>query len=411
MKTGRVLATLAVVLAHAATARAEPPPEAAGPDSDFWSRASDPGAEEAQKLTAIAVATLFAEGDDAKKLADAEAMLGEAATLSPETLEATFWLGIVRHRRGDARGCAAALGQVVTRDADFAPADAAQLTRAPLRYRYALCLAEAGDLTTAERQLERLFAAGPVVDWRVLFLRGQIEMASGKVAAAVHALRAALRLNPYHPALSLALAAAYDRSGQLSESRASALRAVLRDSQLRQLARARIVPAADRHYYAALGHIAGDEVAQAIIDFRHYLATTKTPMWNWRVHQRLAALWATGAPIIAVLDDPTGARAKGIEAMVRRARGRLDACVAKTPQVLLHVIARYPERRETPKPHPIPVIRIQVEDQLATASDAIEGAVRCTTEVVRGLPWPRARGEKGGGVIHFYVLAPPPGHE
>lgn len=405
-----VLAVVAVLAlpADAAAQRFSPEPldydHAAERHSDFWEQAL--AADRRRYDNAVErAAVLIGAGDD-EGLAAARAELAAAIPLAPDDALGHYWLGRAAAAQGDWAACASSLGAAFRIDATWVP----PVGKAPapwlLDFELGECLARAGDYEGAIAHYRRILSAGHTDASRVHWRLGEAYMALGRLAEAIESLRTAARLSA-DADIRFALAVALDRDEELAEAGLAMAQARARDPRLDGLLAVDRVfsPAADRHYYLALAHAAGDERGLALHHMRRYLAAAKDSPWTARARAHLEDL---GRFRIGDDLDPSGSAAidgERVRAAVRAAAGDFERCAAPVPSVLLQVritaLARGGGHARVE-----PGVRVLVLDQGDAAADTLRAAVGCAERVAARLQLPPVQGSPGSyATVTFSVLA------
>ncbi len=134
--------------------------------------------------------------------------------------------------------------------------------------------------------------ASAAAPWQLPYSLGDTYMALGRLAEAIAAYRRAAALEPRKPIIRFALAVALDRDEQLALSRAELDVALVYDRELRDLRGDEypFAPAADRHYYLALAHLARGRLAAARAELRSFLAEAPNGPYAPRARDRLAGI-------------------------------------------------------------------------------------------------------------------------
>jgi tetratricopeptide (TPR) repeat protein len=151
-----------------------------------------------------------------------------------------------------------------------------------------------GDLEgalAAHRRLESLGGLG-ANEYLVHYDLGDELMALGRLDEAIDEYRRAVRLASEKAMPRLALAVALDRNRQVDKSRLELAVALSLDPQLRCVFADEyvFVPAADLHYYLALGFVGRGLFAEARAALRHFIEQQPSGQYTARARQRLGEL-------------------------------------------------------------------------------------------------------------------------
>jgi tetratricopeptide (TPR) repeat protein len=205
----------------------------------------------------------------------------------------------------------ALLGAALIELGDFAPARVA-LERArvlsgeeggdaALAFHLGFVRALGGDLAGSLGEYRRalqLGGLGVADNWLLFYDLGDTLMALGRLGEATEAYRRAARAAPLKAITHLALAVAYDRDGLGERSRSELGIALSQDPLLYALSSDQFifVPAADRHYYLALGFFGRGLRARARAELRQFLAADVEGPYSARARERLAQAEAALPP-------------------------------------------------------------------------------------------------------------------
>lgn len=423
-------ALLAVIVIAAGPAGAEAPPpldldlppdfdEESEEKSEFWEMALEPGKHKYEDLVEKAIVQVKQMDKASRDLA--AAYLRDAIKLAPDRPLAHLWLGRVEGQSGNHAACAEEIARALDADPKIQPPPApwseVQDAEWGLRYELALCRAQAGDYEGAIDGLRRILAAGAASDgdragfvhWRL----GESYMALGRLDEALASLQQASRILPYSANIGFALAVAFDRDEDPASARDAMSRALEREPRVSSsslLAANRIwIPADDQHYYLGLAYLGAGEAPRALYHLRRYIAATREGMWTARArgHFETAQAGAVAGRDLTLRGSASMDEAKA-GAAVARLDGELQACVGKTPDLLLsvaltRVVPGAEARGETPRP---PGIRVLVLEQGGLKSDVLKTATACTETASGKIALPKPSGPAGSYITAtFSVIA------
>jgi tetratricopeptide (TPR) repeat protein len=195
----------------------------------------------------------------------------------------------------------------------------------------------AGDLDGSlveYRHALSLGGLGVTESWRLHFNLGDTLMALGRLGEAIDAYRRAVGASRVKPITHLALAVAYDRNQEVVNAQRELGIALSQDPPLYvALSDENIfVPAADRHYYLALGFFARGLKSRARWELRQFLHELPDGPYSARARDRLAQAEAASPPLELrrVLDaqvtelEPCVQRGWKGPLMLQRAAGHLQ---------------------------------------------------------------------------------------
>jgi tetratricopeptide (TPR) repeat protein len=421
---------LALVAAGAGRAAAEAPPPVdldLPPDfddeseqkSDFWEKALEPSKQKYEELIAKAV-ELVKQSDKASRDL-ATTYLRDAVKLAPDRPLAHMWLGRVEGQNGNHAACAQEIARALDADPKFIPpsnpyleGDVAGAEWAG-RYELALCRAQSADYEGAIDGLRRILAGGGAAEAAAGYVHwhlGESYMALGRLDEALASLQQAYRLLPYAANISFALAVAYDRDEEPTQSRDALSRALEREPRVSTsslLSSSRIwIPADDQHYYLGLAYLGAGEAPRALYHLRRYISTTGEGMWTARAraHLETAQAGAVAGKDLAIrgsatLDDGKAAAAIG------KLDGDLQACVARLPDLLLSValtrVVPGADQKGDSTPRPAGV-RVLVLEQNNLKSDALKAATTCAETAAAKIALPKPTGPAGAYVTATFSL-------
>ena len=420
---------LALVVAGGGRAAAEAPPpvdldlppdfdEESEQKSDFWERALEPARQKYEELVEKAVVQIKQMDRTSRDLA--AAYLRDAIKLAPDRPLAHMWLGRVEGQNGNYAACAQEIARALDGDPTFVPPPAhwseAQDAEWGGRYELALCRAQAGEYEGAIDGLRRILAGGITaadgdragyVHWHL----GESYMALGRLDEALASLELAYRLLPYNANVSFALAVAHDRDEDATAARDALSRALEREPRVSSsslLASSRIwIPAEDQHYTLGLAYLGAGEAPRALYHLRRYLAATGEGMWTARArgHLELAQAGAVAGKDLAIRGSATLDDAKAAAA-IGKLDGELQACVGKTPDLLLSVALT----RVVPGAEPgveggrPPGVRVLVLEQGNLKSDLLKSVTACVETAAGKVALPRPTGPAGAYVTATFSV-------
>lgn len=355
----RALATIALVAASAASARAAPPtddPEAAAEaTSRFWGDAVDPTAPRRRAQVADAVRTLRLTNPE---LSGVERDLVALTAAAPDDADAWGYLALVAERRRSWRVCGQALRVLSTLAPTWRPDPSAipgrsrtAIARSPAVVE-ATCWAQARAYREAAAVIERAIDRGDESPdlWLVA---GQVAIGEGRLADAVAALdRAGGGFAPWLTILAL------DRAGREVDLAAFLPNQLDDRSPPWTSERGLFTEPGDDDYALAVAARRKGRPERALVFYRRYLARAE-PTAPWRP---AAAAWVARlapTPLTASLtftgsDGDTRARAEATAAVVAAAP-TVAACLADLPTALLEVsvtVVGPPPRPIALKPSP-----------------------------------------------------------
>jgi tetratricopeptide (TPR) repeat protein len=205
-----------------------------------------------------------------------------------------------------------------------------------------------GDLDGSLAEYRRAIALGGLGladNWLLFYNLGDTLMALGRLAEATDAYRRAVRASNLKPITHLALAVAYDRDQQIERAQRELSVSLSQDPQLYAVQSDQFifVPAADRHYYLALGSLGRGLRSRARHELREFLRELPDGPFSARARERLAQAEAASPPVElhrtldaeVVTLEPCVQRAWKGSLILRRANGRLqvdgrsDPCVER----------------------------------------------------------------------------------
>jgi tetratricopeptide (TPR) repeat protein len=188
------------------------------------------------------------------------------------------------------------------------PSDARGAREVSLAFHLGFVREVTGDLEGALREHRRLEALGGLGsnEYLVHYDLGDELMALGRLDEAIDEYRRAVRLAPEKPMARLALAVALDRNQQGDKSRIELLVALSLDPQLRCLFADEyvFVPAADVHYYLALGFLGRGLRAQARAALRQFIELEAVGQYLNRARQHLSEIERSIDPAELELSNP-----------------------------------------------------------------------------------------------------------
>lgn len=274
----RPAVTLFVIAAAAFDAGAAPP-------SKLWDEVAQPYRRRCAQLL-----------DDATRLRNAGetrsslSTLRKAAELCPSDREVVQSVGealLAAHQLTD--------GRLHLERARLLAGDAAAPHERELALAFHLGFARevTGDLDGAIEEHRRLEAMGglpPPNQYLVHYNLGDELMAVGRLSEAIDEYRHAVTLAPDKPVPRMALAVALDRDGQIDRARDELAVAVTLDPDGQRLASDEyiFVPAADVHYYRALGRLTRGATAEARVELRAFIAELPAGPYTLHARARLA---------------------------------------------------------------------------------------------------------------------------
>jgi len=423
-----LLAALVAAVGGRAAAEAPPPldvdlpadfDEESEQKSDFWEKALEPSKQKYEDLVERAVVQVKQMDKASRDLA--AAYLRDAIKLAPDRPLAHMWLGRVEGQSGNYALCAQEIGRALDSDPKFQPPPApwseVQDAEWGGRYELALCRAQASEYEGAIDGLRRILASGTASDgdragfvhWRL----GECYMALGRLDEALASLQQASRILPYSANISFALAVAFDRDEDPASARDAMSRALEREPRVSSsslLASNRIwIPADDQHYYLGLAYLGASEAPRALYHLRRYIAATGEGTWTARArgHLETAQAGAVAGRDLTMRGSASMDEAKA-GAAVARLDGELQACVSKTPDLLLsvaltRVVPGAEARGETPRPAGV---RVLVLEQGGLKSDVLKATTGCAETVAGKIALPKATGPAGAYITAtFSVIA------
>jgi tetratricopeptide (TPR) repeat protein len=390
--------------------------------SDFWDRALDPEARKYDGLVERAV-VLMREGDS-ESLKQAGSILRDAVQLGPDRPLAHMWLGRLAERERDYAGCAQSLAKALDIDPELEAPGGSEPTEWAAHYELAVCRARSGKFEAAIEGLRHILGRAQSQQVVVYQRLGECYMALGRLSEAVESFRQGLRLSPYSADLGFALAVAHDRDEDAAEAREALTQALTRDPRASTLAGAsRIwIPPLDAHYYLGLAYLGAEDWPRSVLHFRRYLALAGETSWARRARARYeeALAGAIAGRGLEVRGSATlDLAASG--AAVTRADGGLQACMRKTPDLLLRVsITRVMPNKGKPKPKTPtapaapsaatpgnrPGVRVLVQEQSETGATEVRTVVACAEAAARKIALPRPTGAPGTyATVEFNIIA------
>ncbi len=421
---------LALVAAGAGRAAAEAPPpidldlppdfdEESEQKSEFWERALEPSKQKYDELVEKAVLQIKQQDKASRDLA--VAFLRDAVKLAPERPLAHLWLGRAEGQSGNYAVCAQEIARALDGDPKFQPPPAPWSPVADQewsgRYELALCRAQAGDYEAAVDGLRRILAGGTASDgdragfvhWRL----GECYMALGRLEESLASLQQASRLLPYNVEIGFALAVAFDRDEDPASARDAMSRALEREPRVSSgslLATGRIwIPPEDQNYYLGLAYLGAGEAPRALYHLRRYIAATGEGMWTGRArgHLELAQAGAVAGKDLSMRGSASLDEAKA-SAAIGKLDGELQACVNKTPDLLLsialtRVVPGAEQKGETARPAGV---RALILEQGGLKSDVLKTATACAETVAGKIALPKPTGPAGSYITAtFSVIA------
>jgi Flp pilus assembly protein TadD len=250
----------------------------------------------------------------------------------------------------------ALLGAELVEAGDF-PAARAPLERArnlygdeggdpALAFHLGFTRALAGDLDGSLLEYRRalqLGGLGLADNWLLHYDMGDTLMALGRLAEATESYRRAVRASPLKAITHLALAVAFDRDQQLEAAKRELGVALSQDPLLYAVQSDQFifVPAADRHYYLALGFLARGLKSRGRWELRQFLQALPDGPYSARARERLAQAESAPAEIHRILDgqvtelEPCVQRSWKGPLMLQRQAGHLrvvshsEACIER----------------------------------------------------------------------------------
>jgi len=386
--------------------------------SDFWDRALEPARQKYDDLVEKAVQQLKQMDRSARDLGIA--YLRDAAKLAPELPLAHFWLGRAEGQNGNYAACAQEIGRALEADPTFVapPWPEAPDAEWSGRFELALCRAQAGDFEAAVDGLRRILASGTgsgepaklaLVHWRL----GESYMALGRLDEALAALQQASRLDAWNVNISFALAVAFDRDEDPTSSRDAMSRALEREPRVSSgslyAAGRAWIPPEDQSYTLGLAYLASNEAPRALYYLRRYIASTGEGMWTARArgHLEAAQAGAIAGRDLSVRGSGSIDEAKSTAA-IGKLDGELQACVAKTPDLLLsvavtRVVPGGDQKADTAR---LPGVRAAVIEQGNLKADVLKSATACVETAAGKIALPKPTGPAGAYVTAtFSVIA------
>ncbi len=176
-----------------------------------------------------------------------------------------------------------------------------------------------GSLTEYRRSLQ-LGGLGLADNWLLYYDLGDTLMALGRLAEATDAYRRSSRAAPLKAITHLALAIAYDRDGEVERSRVELSIALSQDPLLYALQSDQFifVPAAERHYYLALGFLQRGLRSRGRWELRQFLAQLPDGPYSARARERLAQAEAALPPGTLEIHRILDAQVTTLEICVQR---------------------------------------------------------------------------------------------
>jgi tetratricopeptide (TPR) repeat protein len=422
-------ALVALLAAGAGRAAAEAPPlvdldlppdydEESEAKSDFWERALEPARQKYDDLVEKAVLQIKQMDRSARDLGIA--YLRDAVKLAPELPLAHLWLGRAEGQNGNYAVCAQEIARALDADPKFVAPPLPDMPDAEWsgRYELALCRAQAGDYEAAVDGLRRILSGGTgnaepdkvaLVHWRL----GECYMALGRLDEALASLQQASRLAPWNVNMSFALAVAFDRDEDPTSSRDAMSRALEREPRVSTgslLTTGRAwIPPDDQSYYLGLAYLSSGEAPRALYYLRRYLAATGEGMWTARArgHLETALAGAVAGRDLTVRGSGSIDEAKSTAA-IGKLDGELQACVAKSPDLLLsvavtRVVPGGDQKGDTAR---LPGVRAIILEQGNLKSDALKAATACVESAASRIALPKPTGPAGAYVTAtFSVIA------
>lgn len=422
-------ALVALLAAGAGRAAAEAPPlvdldlppdydQESEEKSDFWERALEPARQKYDDLVEKAVLQVKQMDRTARDLGIA--YLRDAVKLAPELPLAHLWLGRAEAQNGNYAVCAQEIARALDADPKFVAPPLPEMPDAEWsgRYELALCRGQAGDYEAAVDGLRRILSGGTgnaepdkvaLVHWRL----GECYMALGRLDEALASLQQASRLAPWNVNISFALAVAFDRNEDPTSSRDAMSRALEREPRVSTgslLTTGRAwIPPEDQNYYLGLAYLSSGEAPRALYSLRHYLAATGEGMWTARArgHLEVAQAGAIAGRDLTVRGSASIDEAKSTAA-IGKLDGELQACVAKSPDLLLsvavtRVVPGGDAKGDTAR---LPGVRAIILEQGNLKSDALKAATACVESAASRIALPKPTGPAGAYVTAtFSVIA------
>lgn len=411
------LALVAAASAALAQPSAPPPPELDFDEqqeqrSDFWERALDPSSTEYDGLVERAV-VLLREGDR-DSLAQAGQLLRQAVQLSPDRPLAHLWQGRLHDREGNHAACAQSMAKALDLDPELQAPGGSEPTEVAAPYELAVCRARAGKFEAAIEGLRRILGRAQSQQVAIYQRLGECYMALGRLDEAVESFRQGLRLSPYSAELGFALAVAHDRDEDAAQAREALSQALSRDPRASTLAAANRVwvPPHEAHYYMGLAYLGGEDWSRSVLHFRRYLALAGETSWTRRARARYEE--ALGGAIAGAGLEIKGSSTLDqgrLAAVIARSDGPLQACLRKTPDLLLRVsITRVlPSKGKaaaTTAATAKPGVRVLVQEQSGAKLNDVRAVVACTEGIARKIAVPRPTGAPGTyATVEFNVIA------
>lgn len=386
--------------------------------SDFWERALEPARQKVDDLVDKAVLQIKQGDQTARDLGIR--YLRDAVKLAPDLPLAHLWLGRAEGQNGNYAACAQEIARALDADPKFVPPAAPWSETGDAgwggRYELALCRAQAGDFEAAVDGLRRILADGtgsaePDKVALVHLRLGESYMALGRLDEALGSLQQASRLAPWNVNISFALAVAFDRDEDPTSSRDAMARALEREPRVSSgslYASGRAwIPPEDQSYYLGLAYLASGEAPRALYYLRRYLAATGEGMWTARArgHLEVAQAAAIAGRDLTMRGSGAMDEAKS-KAAIGKLDGELQACVAKTPELLLSVaITRaVPGGDDKGEAARLPGVRVLVLEQGNLKSDVLKAATACAESASGKIALPKPTGPAGAYVTATFSL-------
>ncbi len=384
--------------------------------SDFWERALEPARQRYDDLVEKAVLQIKQMDRTARDLGIG--YLRDAIKLAPELPLAHMWLGRAEGQNGNYAACAQEIARALDADPKFVPPPLPEMPDAEWsgRYELALCRGQASDYEAAVDGLRRILAGGTgdapadkvaLVHWRL----GECYMALGRLDEALASLQQASRLAPWNVNISFALAVAFDRDEDPTSSRDAMSRALEREPRvstgsLYTSGRAWIPPD-DQSYYLGLAYLSSGEAPRALYYLRHYVAAAGEGMWAARArgHLEVAQAGAIAGRDLTVRGSGSIDEAKSTAA-IGKLDGDLQACVAKTPDLLLSVaITRVvPGGEQKGDTARLPGVRAVIIEQGNLKADVLKAAISCAETAAARIALPKPTGPAGAYVTATFSV-------
>jgi tetratricopeptide (TPR) repeat protein len=232
---------------------------------------------------------------DSSAQPDALRLFSEATRLCPDDAEPFALLGEALIDAGDfpAAGPPLERARVLLGD---------EGGEAELAFHLAFTRALAGELDGSLVEYRRALALGGLGlsnNWLLYYNLGDTLMALGRLAEATDAYRRAVRASPLKPITHVALAVAYDRDQQVERAKSEIGIALSQDPSLNTVQSDQyiFVPAADRHYYLALGFSTRGLRSRARYELRQFLRELPDGPFSARARERLAQAEAASPPL------------------------------------------------------------------------------------------------------------------